>query len=57
MAGALLRLVGSVLVEAHDEWEAGKHRHLPGGSMTPPATPAPDPTEQPHPHCSGRSHY
>jgi putative transposase len=48
---ALLRLAGSVLVEAHDEWQAGERRYLSEGSMallaTPPvhakevATPAP----------------
>jgi hypothetical protein len=43
--GALLRLAGSVLVEAHDEWQAGERRHLSEGSMTLLATPAPDPKE------------
>ena len=48
---ALLRLAGSVLVEAHDEWQAGERRYLSEGSMAllaiPPvhakevATPAP----------------
>jgi putative transposase len=31
---ALLRLAGSVLVEAHDEWQAGERRYLSEGSMT-----------------------
>jgi transposase-like protein len=30
---ALLRLAGSVLVEAHDEWQAGERRYLSEGSM------------------------
>jgi Transposase, Mutator family len=31
---ALLRLAGSVLVEACDEWQAGERRYLSEGSMT-----------------------
>jgi hypothetical protein len=38
---ALLRLAGSVLVEAYDEWQAGERRYLSEGSMTLLATPAP----------------
>jgi putative transposase len=30
---ALLRLAGAVLVEQHDEWEAGDHRYLSEASM------------------------
>lgn len=43
---ALLRLAGAVLVEQHDEWEAGDRRYLSEASMaeltamnTPAATP------------------
>jgi putative transposase len=39
----LLRLAGSVLVEAYDEWQAGERRYLSEGSMILLATPAPDP--------------
>jgi putative transposase len=42
---ALLRLAGSALVEAHDEWQAGERRYLSEGSMALPATPAPHPKE------------
>ena len=38
---ALLRLAGSVLVDAYDEWQAGERRSLSEGSMTLLATPAP----------------
>jgi len=30
---ALLRLAGSVLIEQHDEWEAGDRRYFSEGSM------------------------
>ena len=30
---ALLRLADAVLVEAHDEWQAGERRYLSEGSM------------------------
>lgn len=42
---ALLRLAGSVLVEAYDEWQAGERRYLSEGSMTLLAHPSPDPKE------------
>jgi putative transposase len=42
---ALLRLAGSVLVEAHDEWQAGERRYLSEGSMTLLATMAANPKE------------
>ena len=32
-AAALLRLAGSVLIEQHDEWEAGERRYLSEASM------------------------
>jgi hypothetical protein len=38
-AKALLRLVGCVLIEAHDEWQSGERRYLSESSMallTPP---------------------
>jgi transposase-like protein len=42
---ALPRLAGPVLVEAHDEWQAGERRYLSEGSMTLLAKPAADPKE------------
>jgi putative transposase len=42
---ALLRLAGSVLVEAHDEWQAGERRYLSEGSMALLATMAANPKE------------
>ena len=42
---ALLRLAGSVLVEAHDEWEAGERGYLSEGSMTLLAAPPGNPKE------------
>ena len=38
---ALLRLAGAVLVEQHDEWQAGDRRYLSEASMTA-LTAAPD---------------
>ena len=32
-SAALLRLAGSVLIEQHDEWEAGERRYFPEASM------------------------
>ena len=32
-AAALLRLAGSVLIEQHDEWEAGERRYFSEASM------------------------
>jgi putative transposase len=32
-AAALRRLAGSVLIEHHDEWEAGERRHFSKASM------------------------
>jgi putative transposase len=43
--GALLRLAGAVLVEAHDEWQVGERRYLSEGSMSLLGTPATDPKE------------
>lgn len=40
---ALLRLAGSVLVAAHDEWQAGERRYLSEGSMILLAKPAAHP--------------
>jgi putative transposase len=42
---ALLRLAGSVLVEAHDEWQVGERRYLSEGSMALLAKPAANPKE------------
>ena len=42
---ALLRLAGSVLVEAHDEWQAGERRYLSEGSMALLADPPLNPKE------------
>jgi len=42
---ALLRLAGAVLVEAHDEWQAGERRYLSEGSMALLGKPAADPQE------------
>jgi putative transposase len=42
---ALLRLAGSVLVEAHDEWQAGERRYLSEGSMALLAATAANPKE------------
>ena len=42
---ALLRLVGAVLVEAHDEWQVGERRYLSEGSMALLASTAKDPKE------------
>src|SRR5437764_664687 len=42
---ALLRLAGSVLVEAHDEWQVSERRYLSEGSMALLATPPADPKE------------
>ena len=42
---ALLRLAGAVLVEAHDEWQAGERRYLSEGSMALLASTAKDPKE------------
>jgi putative transposase len=53
---ALLRLAGAVLVEAHDEWEAGERRYLSEGSMALLATPAQGRRRSPHQPCSRHSH-
>jgi putative transposase len=42
---ALLRLAGSVLVETHDEWQAGERRYLSEGSMSLLAAMAANPKE------------
>lgn len=42
---ALLRLAGAVLVEAHDEWQAGERRYLSEGPMALLASAAKDPKE------------
>jgi putative transposase len=42
---ALLRLAGSVLVEAHDEWQVSERRYLSEGSMALLGTPPADPKE------------
>jgi len=42
---ALARLAGSVLAEAHDEWQVADKRYLSEGSMALIAAKAPDPKE------------
>jgi putative transposase len=42
---ALLRLAGSVLIEADDEWQAGERRYLSEGSMALLAGPTGNPEE------------
>jgi putative transposase len=42
---ALLRLAGSVLAEAHDEWQAGDRRYLSEGSISLLATRTSEPKE------------
>ncbi|MGN6679981.1 MAG: transposase, partial [Streptosporangiaceae bacterium] len=42
---ALARLAGSVLAEAHDEWQVADKRYLSEGSMNLITTSAPDPQE------------